>query len=74
MRYVLLTSNYCQPWITTEDDSYINDYPSMYTLIGTYDTIEGAKIALKDQIKLEELSQLSEADYFNGDESDNFLQ
>ena len=73
MNYVLLTSNYCKPWITTEDDNYLTEHPSMYTKIGTYPTLHEAEVARKEQTKLEELAQLTEADFWDGDESDLFF-
>ncbi len=73
MNYVVLTSNYCKPWITREDDNYLNDHPSMYTLVGTYNTLAEAEVARKEQTKLEELAELSSADFWDGDESDKII-
>jgi hypothetical protein len=81
MKYVLLTSPYTQPWVTDDEDPYLTEHPSMYTIVGTFDTPEQADIAHKELILAEyhkflddlekiALEELSEADYWDGDDTD----
>lgn len=36
--YVTLVSPYCPAWVLREDDPYLQDHPSMYTLVSKHAT------------------------------------
>jgi len=46
--FVVLSSPYCQCWVLEDNDPYLQDHPSMYSLESTHDSKEEAEKTCKE--------------------------